>query len=243
MPDVNRRTPMFVTYNLHPSRQHLIHPSKIHAVGNIINYRAHPEVNFTNMIISQCFRMLQGRMGCYYASSITTTCTGHDLSLLSGFVAASYITGEQSLDIQTDLPPPPSSSSLQHAGTMVPSALPESKPMQSQLDHFNLSQQALKTSDKSFSVGNIATTIFIFFQTIMYWVRQKTLYNIEQLFLLVGHFCHVCFCPCRNQRAFQRSNPHGSVPAPLFTFQPQHEEENYNSLLDFKLMKTNIMGQ
>lgn len=55
------------------------------------NRGAHPELSLPNLLVARRLRAQQGRDHLYYCGSYVTPGNGHDLSLLSGFVAASAI--------------------------------------------------------------------------------------------------------------------------------------------------------
>ena len=65
-----------------------------------LNYRnvligagSHPCFSTRNLLIFGALRWIQGRHGVYYCGSYSTPGNGHDLSLLSGLVAASAACG------------------------------------------------------------------------------------------------------------------------------------------------------
>jgi predicted NAD/FAD-binding protein len=57
----------------------------------VTNRRAHPELSAGNLARASMLRFVQGRGRLYYAGSYTTPGNGHDLSLLSGLVAANAV--------------------------------------------------------------------------------------------------------------------------------------------------------
>ena len=61
------------------------------AVRTFSNRGGHPELSHGNLLVARRLRRLQGHGRLYYCGSYTTPGNGHDLSLLSGFVAASAL--------------------------------------------------------------------------------------------------------------------------------------------------------
>eukprot|EP01060_Flectonema_neradi_P030715 TRINITY_DN4511_c0_g1_i1.p1 TRINITY_DN4511_c0_g1~~TRINITY_DN4511_c0_g1_i1.p1 ORF type:complete len:623 (+),score=128.85 TRINITY_DN4511_c0_g1_i1:50-1918(+) len=62
--------------------------------GTVSHVRAHPVLSPFNLLISQLLPLLQGSRGIHYCGSYSTPGNGHDLSLLSGFVAANGVGAE-----------------------------------------------------------------------------------------------------------------------------------------------------
>ena len=65
--------------------------SSEHLKGTVSHVRAHPVLSPLNLLISQLLPLLQGNRGIHYCGSYSTPGNGHDLSLLSGFVAANAV--------------------------------------------------------------------------------------------------------------------------------------------------------
>eukprot|EP00756_Hemistasia_phaeocysticola_P007731 Hpha_TRINITY_DN14378_c0_g1::TRINITY_DN14378_c0_g1_i1::g.86587::m.86587 len=78
---------MLVTHDL--SDHKTLDPKEVR--GTTCHARAHPDLNFTNLLATQLLPLVQGRRGVYYCCNYTTPANGHDLSLLSGFVAANAV--------------------------------------------------------------------------------------------------------------------------------------------------------
>lgn len=76
------RPPMLITYN--PRKDMPI----ANARGTVSNRRAHPDLSLRNLIIMSLMRLIQGRNGVVYCGSYATPGNGHDLSCLSGLLAA-----------------------------------------------------------------------------------------------------------------------------------------------------------
>eukprot|EP01064_Diplonema_japonicum_P011510 TRINITY_DN18912_c0_g1_i1.p1 TRINITY_DN18912_c0_g1~~TRINITY_DN18912_c0_g1_i1.p1 ORF type:complete len:620 (+),score=108.38 TRINITY_DN18912_c0_g1_i1:38-1897(+) len=83
----DEKQPLFVSHGISADRM----PQADKLQGSITHARAHPDLNLPNLVISQLLHLVQGRRGVYYCSSYTTPGNGHDLSLLSGFIAASRL--------------------------------------------------------------------------------------------------------------------------------------------------------
>ena len=77
---------MLVTHGLAEEAGKQIDPALVR--GRVSHVRAHPELTPMNLLVSQLLFLVQGRRNVFYASSYATPGNGHDLSLLSGFVAA-----------------------------------------------------------------------------------------------------------------------------------------------------------
>jgi hypothetical protein len=86
--------PMLVTYN--PHRE--IDPSLV--VGEVRNRANHPCLSVQNLALAFLLRLLQGgHSGShYFCGAHTTPGNGHDLSLLSGLIAANAIGAEYPFD-------------------------------------------------------------------------------------------------------------------------------------------------
>ena len=79
--------PMFMSQCLHSYRD-----LDIDMVNGVFSApRAHPDLSFRNMAITQMMHLIQGRHGIYYCSNYTAPGNGHDLSFLSGVVVATEI--------------------------------------------------------------------------------------------------------------------------------------------------------
>jgi hypothetical protein len=74
--------PMLVHYNKPPERR----LARVEAI--VSNRRAHPVLSRENLARAALVRLVQGKRRLYFAGSYATPGNGHDLSLLSGLVAA-----------------------------------------------------------------------------------------------------------------------------------------------------------
>ena len=63
-------------------------PGPSHVEGAVSNLGAHPCFSTRNLLVFGLLRFLQGRDRVFFCGSYTTPGNGHDLSLLSGLVAA-----------------------------------------------------------------------------------------------------------------------------------------------------------
>jgi hypothetical protein len=83
-PRAAERLPMLVTYDLAPDK-----PLE-GVLGEVDNVRAHPHLSVLNLALAFALRLVQGGAGgrVFFCGSYTTPGNGHDLSLLSGLVAA-----------------------------------------------------------------------------------------------------------------------------------------------------------
>ena len=57
-------------------------------VGSFSAPRSHPDLSYRNLAITQMVHLIQGRHGIYYCANWCAPGNGHDLSFLSGVVAA-----------------------------------------------------------------------------------------------------------------------------------------------------------
>ncbi len=76
-----------VSYNCPAGRQ----PHASLVQGTVDNTRCHPDFSIRNLLISLLLPTIQGRGNIHFAGSYTTPGNGHDLSLLSGLLAATRI--------------------------------------------------------------------------------------------------------------------------------------------------------
>ena len=80
-----RDIPRFVTYGS-PN------PDKIkNKVGEVANYKNHPHLHLSGLVLAMCARFIQGNRGVYYCGSYATPANGHDLSFCSGIAVAVQI--------------------------------------------------------------------------------------------------------------------------------------------------------
>jgi hypothetical protein len=82
-----QRPPLLISHALTEGK--VINPDKIVGTGN--HARAHPLYSGWNIMTMLSLRLAQGRNGIYYCANWTTPGNTHDMSLLSGFVAAHAI--------------------------------------------------------------------------------------------------------------------------------------------------------
>jgi len=82
-----RKHAMFMSQCLHEHRT--LDPELVRS--SFSAPRAHPDLSFKNMAITQMLHLIQGRRGVYYAGNYTAPGNGHDLSFLSGVVVATAI--------------------------------------------------------------------------------------------------------------------------------------------------------
>ena len=60
-------------------------------VGEVANYKNHPHLHLSGLILAMCTRFIQGNRGVYYCGSYATPANGHDLSLCSGIAVAVHM--------------------------------------------------------------------------------------------------------------------------------------------------------
>lgn len=76
---------MFMTQCLHDKRQ--LDPER--AVTTFSAPRSHPNMSYSNLVVTQMLHLAQGRRGAYYCSNWTAPGNGHDLACTSGLAVAS----------------------------------------------------------------------------------------------------------------------------------------------------------
>jgi predicted NAD/FAD-binding protein len=86
----DQRPPLLISHALTEGK--VVAPDKIVGVGN--HSRAHPLYSPWNIMTMLSLRLAQGRQGVYYCANWTTPGNTHDMSLLSGIVAAHAIGAE-----------------------------------------------------------------------------------------------------------------------------------------------------
>lgn len=86
----DQRPPLLISHALTEGKE--VNPSKI--VGTGAHFRAHPLYSPWNIMTMLSLRLAQGRQGVYYCANWTTPGNCHDMSLLSGIVAAHAIGAE-----------------------------------------------------------------------------------------------------------------------------------------------------
>ena len=80
---------MFLSQSIHPSEDDRIDFRKV--VATFSAPRAHPDMCFSNLMITQLLHLIQGRNGCFFISNYAAPGNGHDLSCTAGLAAASAL--------------------------------------------------------------------------------------------------------------------------------------------------------
>lgn len=87
---LDKKPVMLISHALGEGKE--IDPSKIRGTGN--HARAHPLYSGWNVAAQLSLRLIQGKDGVFYCSNWTTPGNCHDMSLLSGFIAAHAVGAE-----------------------------------------------------------------------------------------------------------------------------------------------------
>jgi hypothetical protein len=97
LPNGNRRKETPARLDVSTRYTHAPRPALEACRGTVDNAFGHPRLNQPNMLRMLALRSLQGDCGIFFCGNYTTPANGHDLSLLSGFVAAAGVLHQQSL--------------------------------------------------------------------------------------------------------------------------------------------------